>query len=94
MNDAKQGDFVGDVEELIARISDVKDAEVARLRERVEEAIEAARGELDSRSAKIRRRARQAASSADEYVRGSPWQAVGIAALLGIAIGYAASRRD
>jgi hypothetical protein len=39
-------------------------------------------------------RARDAARNADGYVRTSPWQAVGVAAIVGIAAGYFASRRN
>jgi ElaB/YqjD/DUF883 family membrane-anchored ribosome-binding protein len=33
-------------------------------------------------------RARDFASSADDYVRNNPWQALGVAAMLGVTLGY------
>jgi ElaB/YqjD/DUF883 family membrane-anchored ribosome-binding protein len=42
----------------------------------------------------VRRSARQAASTADDYVRDNPWQALGVAALVGVTIGFLASRRS
>jgi hypothetical protein len=39
-------------------------------------------------------KARDAARNADGYVRTSPWQALGVAAIAGIAVGYLASRRN
>lgn len=85
--------FMSDVEELVAKIGDVKDAEVARLRTKLQSSIESAKDDVAGTTENLRRRAREAASTADEYVRGSPWQAMGIAALLGLALGYAVSRR-
>lgn len=85
--------FMSDVEELIAKIGDVKDADVARLKTKLAESIESAKDGVASTTDEIRRRARAAAGTADDYVRESPWQAIGIAALVGVAIGYAASRR-
>jgi len=42
----------------------------------------------------IRQRAQDVASSADDYVRDSPWQAIGIAALVGAVVGILATRRS
>jgi len=39
------------------------------------------------------RKAKYAALSADDYVRTSPWQAVGLVALMGLTAGYLLSRR-
>jgi ElaB/YqjD/DUF883 family membrane-anchored ribosome-binding protein len=38
--------------------------------------------------------AKDAARTADEFVRESPWQLLGVAALVGVAAGYLASRRS
>ena len=42
----------------------------------------------------MRQQARQVAGTADDYVRASPWQALGVAALVGAAFGYLAGRRQ
>jgi ElaB/YqjD/DUF883 family membrane-anchored ribosome-binding protein len=42
----------------------------------------------------MRQRARLAADSADDFVREKPWQAVGIAALVGAVVGILAARRS
>lgn len=39
------------------------------------------------------RKVKGAARSADDYVRTSPWQAIGLIALVGLAAGYLLSRR-
>jgi ElaB/YqjD/DUF883 family membrane-anchored ribosome-binding protein len=86
--------LIADVEELMARISDLKDADVVRVRGKVQRAVDATKQSLSDSALKLRRRAQAAASTADDYVRDSPWQAVGIAALVGAVVGILATRRS
>ncbi len=86
--------LIADVEELMARISDLKDADVVRVRGKVQRAVDATKQSLADSALSLRRRAKAAASSADDYVRDSPWQAVGIAALVGAVVGILATRRS
>jgi len=79
---------------LLDRVANLKDAETVRIRSRVEEALENAKRNLEDTTATVKIKARRVASSADNYVHESPWQALGIAALVGIAIGLLASRRS
>jgi ElaB/YqjD/DUF883 family membrane-anchored ribosome-binding protein len=85
--------FVADVEELVTKLGDVKDAEVARLRTKVRNTLDAAKEGVTNGTQALKERARQVAGSTDDYVRASPWQAVGIAALVGLAVGYVAAAR-
>jgi len=39
-------------------------------------------------------KAREFVSSADDYVRNNPWQAIGVMAILGVTLGYFMSRRS
>jgi hypothetical protein len=39
-------------------------------------------------------KAREFVSSADDYVRNNPWQALGVMAILGFTLGYFVSRRS
>ena len=60
-------------------------------RAKVEETLDSVKlGPLGEEAAE---QARAAARAADDYVRANPWQAVGIAALVGIALGLLISRR-
>jgi ElaB/YqjD/DUF883 family membrane-anchored ribosome-binding protein len=86
--------LIADVEELMARISDLKDADVERVRGKVQRAVDATKQSFAERAVNLRRRAGRAASTADDYVRESPWQAVGIAALVGAVVGILATRRS
>jgi hypothetical protein len=39
-------------------------------------------------------KAREFVSSADDYVRNNPWQALGVMAILGVTLGFLMSRRS
>jgi ElaB/YqjD/DUF883 family membrane-anchored ribosome-binding protein len=86
--------LIADVEDLVAKIADLNDADITRVRGKVQRAIDSAKESIAENAETLRRRAQNAASSADDFVRESPWQAVGIAALVGVLIGLAATRRS
>jgi ElaB/YqjD/DUF883 family membrane-anchored ribosome-binding protein len=86
--------LIADVEELVARIADLKDADVVRVRNKVQRAIDATKQSLVEGADALRLHAQKVAGTADDYVRDSPWQAVGIAALVGAVVGILATRRS
>jgi ElaB/YqjD/DUF883 family membrane-anchored ribosome-binding protein len=107
VNDSKSAasseikNLIADVEDLMARIADLKDADVVRVRGKVQRAVDATKQSLAEgadvirqRAQDVARRAQDVANTADDYVRDSPWQAVGIAALVGAVVGILATRRS
>lgn len=97
VKEAASGEFknlIEDVEDLVSRVSDVKDPDVARIREKVKDALSTAKEALTDSADKVRRQAQHVAGSTDDFVRDNPWQALGIAALLGVAVGFLAARRS
>ena len=86
--------LIADVEDLIARIADLKDSDVVRVRGKVMRAIDATKQSLADGADTLRQQAQSVASTADDYVRDSPWQAIGIAALVGAVVGILATRRS
>jgi ElaB/YqjD/DUF883 family membrane-anchored ribosome-binding protein len=86
--------LIADVEDLMGRIADLKDADVVRVRGKVQRAVDATKQSLADGADTLRQHAQDAASTADDYVRQSPWQAVGIAALVGAVVGILATRRS
>jgi ElaB/YqjD/DUF883 family membrane-anchored ribosome-binding protein len=86
--------LIADVEDLMARIADLKDADVVKMRGKVQRAVEATKRSLADGADVIRQHAQDLAGTADDYVRDSPWQAVGIAALVGAVVGILATRRS
>ncbi len=86
-------DFMIDVQTLLGRVAHVADPEIARLRAKLENGIAAARSSSVNRLAQVRRRAIDAVSAGDDYVRDRPWQSIGVAALAGIVVGVLVGRR-
>jgi len=87
-------DLIADVEDLMARIADMKDADVVRMRTKVQRAVDAAKQSIADSAGTLKRQAQDIAGVADDYVRDSPWQAIGIAALVGAVVGILATRRS
>jgi len=88
--------FLADVEDLVKKVANVGDADVARLRSRVAGAIGDVRQAVGDTADSLRDRARLAVSVTDDYVHERPWTAIGLAAAVGIIVGVgvsAASRR-
>lgn len=86
--------LIADVEDLVARLADLNDADVATMRTKVMETVDAAKETLADSAQTLRRQAQRAMSGADEYVRESPWAAVGVAALVGALVGILVARRS
>jgi ElaB/YqjD/DUF883 family membrane-anchored ribosome-binding protein len=86
--------LIADVEDLVARLADLNDADVATMRSKVMATVEAAKETLTDSAETLRRRAQRAVSGADDYVRESPWVAVGAAALIGALVGILVARRS
>jgi len=86
--------LISDVEDLMARIADLKDADVVRVRGKVQRAVDATKQSIAESADTIRRQAQNVAGTADDFVRESPWQAIGIAALVGAVVGILATRRS
>jgi ElaB/YqjD/DUF883 family membrane-anchored ribosome-binding protein len=77
------------VEDLIKRVADVDSPEIQKMRAKVRMALIAAQSAAQDGATHVRQRARAAAHATDGYVRSYPWQALGVAALLGFAVGLA-----
>ncbi len=86
--------FIEHVEELTQALKDVETPEIARVRAKVKIAIAAAKSALKDSAAQVRSQAVQAGKTTDTFVRDNPWQVVGIAAVLGLAVGILAARRS
>jgi ElaB/YqjD/DUF883 family membrane-anchored ribosome-binding protein len=91
---AEVKNLIADVEDLLARIADLKDADVSRVRNKVIQAVGNAKETIAENAEKLRRQAREAVTATDDFVHDSPWQAVGIAALVGALVGILVTRRS
>lgn len=79
--------FFDDVEELLRRVSDVSDADVSRLRKRVEASIGHAKDAVESGAHAAVEKTRAAAQATDAYVHRNPWAAIGATAAVGLLLG-------
>lgn len=66
---------------------------VEEIRARAEESVRQAKERLAGIEEEALEHAREIAGEADQYVRGNPWQAVGLAAGVGLVLGLLLSRR-
>jgi len=85
--------LIADVEELIRRVGDAADPELARLRAKVESTVATTKKAISDGTEQVQRQAKDAFAASDRYVRDQPWEAIGIAALAGLAIGFLVGRR-
>ena len=82
-----------DVQNLLARVAHVADPEVARLRTRIERGLATAKKTLVDGTDRVQRQAKDMLTTGDGYVRDRPWQAVGVAAAVGLFLGFLVARR-
>ena len=84
---------VRDAESLLRATATQTGDKVEEIRARAEETVRQAKERLAGVEEQAIERARLLAGEADEYVRGNPWQAVAVAAGLGLLLGLLMSRR-
>jgi ElaB/YqjD/DUF883 family membrane-anchored ribosome-binding protein len=83
-----------DVQNLLSRVAHVGDPEIARLRARIERGLATAKKTLADGTDRVQRHAKDALTAGDGYVRDRPWQAVGVAAAVGLVVGILVARRS
>ena len=84
---------VADAEELLKATASQTGDRIAAVRARAEESLNAAKVRLADAQAMAVERAKLAVKTTDDYVHDNPWQAVGIAAVVGLVLGAIISRR-
>jgi ElaB/YqjD/DUF883 family membrane-anchored ribosome-binding protein len=81
------GKFLDDVEDLVRHVTPLQDTDIARARQRVESSINSVRTTAERGIHKTVETTRAAARATDGFVHESPWTAIGIAAVAGLALG-------
>lgn len=79
--------FLADVEDLVKRVANISDADIARARVKVANALNDMRRVAGDTADNLRDRARVALDATNEYVRDRPWTVVGLAAAVGLIVG-------
>lgn len=82
-----------DIDSLMTATGSQAEGEAKALRARIRERLDDARERLLNAQHEAVRRARAAATATDDYVHDNPWQAIGVAAAIGLALGVLIGRR-
>jgi len=82
-----------DVDALMNATTNQADGEVSALRARILDRLEGAKERVLDAQYEAMERAKKAAAATDNFVHDNPWQAIGVAAAVGVAIGVLIGRR-
>ncbi|MBI3545098.1 MAG: DUF883 domain-containing protein [Gammaproteobacteria bacterium] len=85
--------IVNDADDLLQATAKVSGESFNAARAKFAERIKTAKANLADAEKVIVEKAKQTATATDEYVKGNPWTAVGIAAGIGLVIGFLAAKR-
>jgi len=86
--------LIADIEEVLGRSAAAVDLDVGKLRDSLRHKLATAKTGIAEGGRRISAVATSAASATNDYVRRSPWQAVGFAAAAGATIAYLLARRS
>jgi ElaB/YqjD/DUF883 family membrane-anchored ribosome-binding protein len=84
---------VSDAEEILRETKDVAGDKIGELRERIAIRLRDAKIRIADAEAQLLDRTKAVARATDEYVNANPWQAIGIAAGIGLLFGIIIGRR-
>ncbi|MDR1890086.1 MAG: DUF883 family protein [Zoogloeaceae bacterium] len=84
---------VADTEEILKSTADIAGEKVAVLRARIETHLKDAKARLADAEAILVDKTKAAARATDDFVHDQPWKAVGVAAIVGVALGVLIGRR-
>lgn len=79
--------LIDDAEELLKATANQAGEKVASVRQRVEQSLDEGKRSLAEAEDLLLDTSKEAAKAADAYVRENPWNAVGIAAGIGLVLG-------
>ena len=86
--------FIDNVQDLTDALKNVDTPEIARVKAKVKIALAAAKSALSDGASQVKSQAVRVSKTTDSYVRDNPWQVIGVAALIGVAVGILATRRS
>jgi len=84
---------IADAEDLLRATASQAGEKISAAREKVQDSLDRARAGLGNIEDVVMDTGKQVARATDEYVQANPWQAVGIAAAVGLVIGLLISKR-
>ena len=84
---------LADAEALVKATADLGGEGLAGIRARAEESLRAVKARAGDAQQALTYRTREAANATDAYVHEKPWEAIGVAAGVGLLIGVLVARR-
>lgn len=84
---------IADTEELLKATADQAGARIAAARVKLQASLKSANARIAEAQEATSARARVAIGTTEDYVRANPWQALGIAAGVGVVLGVLLARR-
>jgi ElaB/YqjD/DUF883 family membrane-anchored ribosome-binding protein len=84
---------IADAEALLKASANGGGEKVEELRTRAVESINAMKSRLSDAETRVIEKTKEAAKATDEYVHENPWSSIGVAAGVGLAIGFLLGRR-
>jgi ElaB/YqjD/DUF883 family membrane-anchored ribosome-binding protein len=86
-------DALADAEALVQATAEMSGESLGRLRTKAKESVRLAKARLTEAQGVVAHKARGAANATDAYVRDSPWEAIAVAAGVGVLVGVLLARR-
>jgi ElaB/YqjD/DUF883 family membrane-anchored ribosome-binding protein len=86
-------EVMNDIDSLLTATTNKAEGEATALRTRIVDRLEAAKIRVADAQHEAVERARRAADATDHYVHDHPWQAIGVAAAVGLVVGVLIGRR-
>jgi ElaB/YqjD/DUF883 family membrane-anchored ribosome-binding protein len=84
---------MADIDALMSATTNKAEGEAAALRARIRDRLDSAKERVLDAQHEAVERAKKAAGATDDYVHDHPWQAIGVAAAIGLAVGVLIGRR-
>ena len=85
--------LMADVQDLLGRVTHVADPEIVRLRGKIERGLATAKKVFSGGTDQVQRHATDAMKAGDTYVHDQPWQAIAVAAGVGVIVGFLVAKR-
>jgi len=86
-------DALSDAEALVQATAEMSGETLAQVRAKARESVKLAKARLADAQSVVALKARGAANMTDAYVRDSPWEAIAVAAGVGVLVGVLLARR-
>jgi ElaB/YqjD/DUF883 family membrane-anchored ribosome-binding protein len=86
--------FLADIEHLITEATSMTSEDLTQAKSKLNERMDSIKHSFDDLSESVSTKARKSAAVTNNYVHEQPWVAIGAGAVVGLLVGFLASRRS